>query len=53
MPEGIWFGKKYDTDKIQKENEDWYNSIHNYASRWLTYRGKRYRPINNKKIADK
>ena len=36
-------GVKYDTETHQANFKAWWNRIHCDASRWLTYRGNRYR----------
>jgi hypothetical protein len=36
-------GVKYDTETHQANFKTWWNRIHCDASRWLTYRGNRYR----------
>jgi hypothetical protein len=36
-------GVCYDTATHQSDFKHWWNRIHCDATRWLTYRGKRYR----------
>jgi hypothetical protein len=43
-------GVKYDTEQHQKDFISWWNAIHCNASRWLTYRGKKYRTVGECKL---
>ena len=43
-------GVKYDTEKHQSQFIQWWNQIHCDASRYLTYRGKKYRTLGECKL---
>lgn len=36
-------GVRYDTEQHQKQFIRWWNIIHCNATRWMTYRGNKYR----------
>jgi hypothetical protein len=43
-------GVSYNTETHQSEFKSWWNRIHCDASRWLTYRGNRYRGTKECKL---
>ena len=40
-------GVKYDPEAGYQEYRSWWKAVHSDVSRWLNYRGKRYRACNH------
>jgi hypothetical protein len=47
MAQAVYRGVKYNTVEHQERFLKWWNAIHCDATRWMTYRGKKYRAYSS------